>query len=96
MNLEEILYASFRARDVVRQLLSFARRTDLEKKPINITRIIQESLKLLRSTFPTSIELRQHIPKDIDTILANPTQINHILINLSTNAHHAMPNGGVL
>jgi PAS domain S-box-containing protein len=96
LNLEEVLNASFRARDVVRQLLSFARETKLEKKPINIARIIQESLKLLRSSIPTSIELRQNIPKDIDTILANPTQINQILINLSTNAHDAMPDGGIL
>jgi PAS domain S-box-containing protein len=96
LNLEEVLTASFRARDVVRQLLSFARRTNIEKKPVNIGRIIQESLKWLRSSIPTSIELRQNISKDIDTILANPTQINQILINLSTNAHHAMPYGGIL
>jgi signal transduction histidine kinase/ActR/RegA family two-component response regulator len=95
-NLEEILNAGFRARDVVRQLLSFARGTKLEKKPVNIGLIIQESLKLLRASIPTSIELRQNIPKDIDTILANPTQLNQILINLSTNAHHAMPYGGIL
>ena len=96
LNLEEVLTASFRARDVVRQLLSFARRTNLEKKPVNIGLIIQESLKWLRSSIPISIELRQNIPKDIDTILANPTQINQILINLSTNANHAMPYGGIL
>lgn len=96
LNLEEILEASLRARDVVRQLLSFARRTKLEKKPVNIGAIMQESVKLLRSSIPTSIEIRQNIPKDIDTILANSTQLNQILINLSTNAHHAMPNGGIL
>jgi PAS domain S-box-containing protein len=96
LNLEEILESSLRARDVVRQLLSFARRTQLEKKPVNIGKIMQESLKLLRSSIPTSIEIRQIIPKDIDTILANSTQLNQILINLSTNAHHAMPNGGIL
>ncbi|HSQ84314.1 MAG TPA: PAS domain S-box protein [Desulfobacterales bacterium] len=96
LNLEEILEASLRARDVVRQLLSFARRTKLEKKPVNIGAIMQESVKLLRSSIPTSIEIRHNIPKDIDTILANSTQLNQILINLSTNAHHAMPNGGIL
>ncbi|MGD2029704.1 MAG: PAS domain S-box protein [Desulfobacterales bacterium] len=96
LNLEEILSASFRATDVVSQLLSFARRTKIEKKPVNIDLIIEESLKLLRSSIPTSIEIRQNIPKDIDPIMANPTQINQILINLSTNAHHAMPYGGIL
>ena len=96
LNLEEVLEASLRARDVVHQLLSFARKTKLEKRPVNIAAILQKSLKLLRSSIPASIELRQNISEDVDTTLANPTQINQILINLSTNAHHAMPHGGVL
>lgn len=96
MNLEEINTASLRAKDVVRQLLSFARKTKLEKKPINIIPIVKESFKLLRSSIPTSIEIRQNIPKNIDTILAHPTQINQIIINLCTNADHAMPDGGII
>jgi PAS domain S-box-containing protein len=95
-NMEEIRTASFRARDVVRQLLSFARQTKLEKKPTNIIPIVKESLKLLRSSIPTSTEIRQNIPTDIDTILADPTQINQVLINLCTNADHAMPDGGII
>jgi len=96
LNLEEIRTAILRARDVVRQLLSFARKTRLEKKPTNIVSIVKESLKLLRSSIPTSIDIRQNIPKDVDTILADPTQINQILINLCTNADHAMPHGGII
>ena len=96
INLEEARTAIFRARDVVRQLLSFARKTKLEKKPINLKPIIKESLKLMRSSIPTSIEIRQNIPKDIDTILADPTQIHQVLINLCTNADHAMPDGGII
>ena len=95
-NLEEIRTATLRARDVVRQLLSFARKTRLEKKPTNIVPIVKESLKLLRSSIPTSIDIRQNIPEDVDTILANPTQINQVLINLCTNADHAMPHGGII
>jgi len=95
-NLEEILTASRRAKDVVRQLLSFARKTKLEKKPTNILPIVKDSLKLLRSSIPTSIELRQNMAKNVDTILADPTQINQVLINLCTNADHAMPDGGVI
>jgi PAS domain S-box-containing protein len=95
-NMEEIRTASFRARDVVRQLLSFAHQTKLEKKPTNIIPIVKESLKLLRSSIPTSTEIRQNIPIDIDTILADPTQINQVLINLCTNADHAMPDGGII
>ena len=95
-NIEEIRTATFRARDVVRQLLSFARQTRLEKKPTNIIPIVKESLKLLRSSIPTSIDIRQNIPEDVDTILADPTQINQVIINLCTNADHAMPEGGII
>ncbi|HSQ86577.1 MAG TPA: ATP-binding protein, partial [Desulfobacterales bacterium] len=95
-NLEEIKSASLRAKSVVRQLMSFARKTTLEKKPTNIIPIVRESLKLLRSSIPTSIEFRQNIPQKIHTIQADPTQINQILINLCTNAYHAMPDGGIL
>jgi PAS domain S-box-containing protein len=96
LNLKEVRTASLRAKDVVRQLLSFARKTKLEKKPANIIPIIKESLKFLRSSIPTSIEIRQNIAKDVDTILADPTQINQILINLCANSHHSMPDGGVI
>ena len=67
LNLEEIRIASLRAKDVIRQLLSFARKTKLEKKPTNIIHIVKESLKLLRSSIPTSIDIRQSIPEDVDT-----------------------------
>ena len=96
LNLEEIRIAGSRAKDVVSQLLSFARKTNLEKMPVNIAPIIRESLKLLRSSIPKSIEIRHNITEEIDTVLADPTQVNQILINLCTNADHAMPDGGVL
>jgi PAS domain S-box-containing protein len=95
-NLKEIRTASLRAKDVVRQLLSFARKTRLEKKPTNIISIVKESLKLLRSSIPTSVEIHRNISADVDTILADPTQINQVLINLCTNANHAMPDGGII
>jgi PAS domain S-box-containing protein len=95
-SLEEIRIASLRAKDVVRQLLSFARKTKLENKPTNIIPIVKESLKLMRSSIPKSIEFRHHIAENIDTILADSTQINQVFINLCTNADHAMPGGGVI
>jgi len=96
INLEEIRIASLRAKDVVRQLLSFARKTKMEKKPTNIIPIVKESLNLLRSSIPTSVEIRQNIKKDVAIILADPTQINQIMMNLCTNADHAMPDGGII
>ena len=68
----------------------------MEKKSTNITPIIKESLKLLRASIPTSIDIRQNIPEDIDTILADSTQINQVLINFCTNADHSIPHGGII
>jgi two-component system cell cycle sensor histidine kinase/response regulator CckA len=94
--LEEIRKASCRARDVVLQLLSFARKTELERKPIKLIPIIKDTIKLLRATIPMSIEIRQNMRDTFDNVLADSTQIHQILINLCTNADHAMPDGGIL
>ncbi|MFH2219040.1 MAG: PAS domain S-box protein [Pseudomonadota bacterium] len=88
--LEEIRTASLRAKDVVRHIMSFARKTPSERNPINIGIIIKESLKLMRATIPTSIEIRQEVLCDTEMILANPTEINQILLNLCNNSVHAM------
>ena len=88
--LEEIRTASLRAKDVVRQIMSFSRKTPATRKPIQISTIIQESLKLMRSTIPTNIDIRQEIPCKDEMILANPTEINQILMNLCTNSVHGM------
>lgn len=93
-NLEEIRSAILRAKDVVRQLLSFAHKTDLERKPIRIAAVIQDSLKFLRATIPTTIDIHQNIEAADDTILADATQIHQIMINLCTNASHAMQETG--
>jgi CheY-like chemotaxis protein len=81
---------------VVQQILSFSRRTETNRKPLRIVHILKESLKLLRASIPTSIEILQDIQTDADTILGNPTQIHQVLINLCTNAAHAMEEGGIL
>ncbi len=96
-NLEEVRKASLRARDMVKQILSFSRQTKQEAKPVRIKTIIEEALKLIRSSIPTIIEIRQNYSAQADTILADPTQINQVLMNLCTNANHAMrEKGGIL
>ena len=97
-NLNEIRTASLRARDVVKQLLSFGRKTDPKQRPVKLVQIVEDALKFLRSSIPTSIEIHQNIPNDTDnTILADSTQINQVMINLFTNAAHAMEDtGGVI
>lgn len=96
-NLEAVQTASLRAKVIVHELLSFVRKTEPERKPIKINAIVTGSLKLIRSSIPSGIEIRQDIQKEPRTILADPTQINQVLINLITNAVHAMEkDGGIL
>jgi len=96
-NLKEILTSSIRARDIVKQILAFSRQSPQEKKPVRIIPIIKESLKLLRSSIPATIRIHQSISSESDTVLADPVQINQVLINLCINAVHAMGDkGGVL
>ena len=97
LNLEEILKSSIRAKDVVRQLLSFSRQTDQERKPIKLIPVVQDAVKLLRATIPMSVDIRQNIDDISDTIFADPIQIHQLMLNLCTNAAHAMENtGGIL
>ncbi len=96
-NMKQIYRASERARDLVQQILTFARQREQERIPIKITRILKEAIKLLRSTLPTTIDIQDGIYSEQDTVLADPTQIHQILINLCTNASHSMEEkGGIL
>ncbi|MCP4633605.1 MAG: PAS domain S-box protein, partial [candidate division Zixibacteria bacterium] len=96
-NLEEIKTGSLRAKDVVKQLLSFSRKTNPKRKPIKISPIIKDSIKFLRSSIPTSIEIHRTIPDESGIISADHTQIHQVMLNLCTNAAHAMSeNGGIM
>ena len=96
-SLEEIKDASLRAKNIVRQLLDFSRKTDQKLQPIEIASVIKDALKFLRSTIPTTIDLQQHIEEQGETILADATQINQIMLNLCINASQAMElTGGTL
>jgi len=96
LNLYEAHTACLRAKDVIRNLLSFAHKAELRKKPVRLIPIVRETMRLLRASIPTSIEIRQIIPDTSDIILADSTQINQLVLNLCTNAAHAMPDGGVM
>lgn len=88
--MEGVLKAAHRARDLVEQILAFSRQSGQEKKPLKIGPIVKETCKLLRASLPTSIAVRQNIQPESGTVLANPAQIHQILMNLCTNAAHAM------
>jgi len=95
-NLQEIYTAGKRARDLVRQILAFARQSKEELKPIQVDIIATEVLKFIRSSIPTTIEIKQNIESD-SLIMGNATQVHQILMNLFTNAAYAMEDkGGIL
>jgi PAS domain S-box-containing protein len=96
-NLKEVYNAVIRAKDLTRQILTFSRQTEPKKASIIISPIVKEALKLLRSSLPTTIEIRQNIKSDVSVVSADPTQIHQILMNLCTNAAYAMrEKGGLL
>ena len=92
-SLEEIRKAAARARDLVQQILSFSRRQPIERKPILLTPIIEESVRLLRATLPPRVVLDVHCDADVPVVLANATQIQQVMMNLVTNAVFAMRGG---
>ena len=98
-DLVRVQEAGSRAKELVRQILTFSRQGEQERKPVQVAYVIDEVFKLLRSTLPTTIEIHQHITASPNgnTVLADPTQIYQVLMNLGTNAAHAMrAHGGVL
>lgn len=88
--LEQIAKAGRRARDLVQQILAFSRKLDQERRPIQLEGIIDEALKLLRATLPATIELSSRIHPECGLVMADPTQMHQVIVNLATNASHAI------
>ncbi len=97
-NLAQILKAAHRAKDLIKQILIFTHEGEKEHRPVRIAPVVKEALKLLRASIPKTIAIRQKIRLTSEgVILADPTQIHQVLINLCTNAAYAMrEKGGVL
>jgi PAS domain S-box-containing protein len=96
-NLEEIVKATKRAADLVKQILSFSRKVEHKREPLDLQPIIKETLKLLRGTLPTTIEIKKQLDPQCCAVVGDATQIHQILMNLCTNAFHAMRDkGGIL
>jgi len=95
-NLDQVLKAASRASEVVKQILTYTRKGVQERSPVRIASIALEALKLMRSSLPSTIEIRQEVavmPGE-DLVLADPGQIHQVLMNLGTNAGHAMKTKG--
>lgn len=96
-NAEEIRVGSLRAKDVVKQLLTFTRQDNIKQSLVNTVSVVKESIKLIRSSITKNIDIHQSISDDVENVFGNATQINQILINLCTNAADAMKHrGGII
>jgi len=96
VHISNVLKAGHRAGELVKQILAFSRHIKPEKKPLDIAPIVREVLKLLRAPLPSTIKIQQFIGES-GVVLADPTQIHQVLMNLCTNAAHAMRDtGGIL
>ncbi len=95
-NLNNLLKAGVRGRDLVKQILTFSRQSEFESKPIRVEPVVKECIEFLRASLPATIEIRQDL-KSNATVMADPTQIHQVIMNLCTNAAHAMhEKGGIL
>ena len=96
-DLDQVLIAGDRAKNLVKQILAFSRQNEAEKIPLQLAAIVQEAIKLLRASIPTTIAIEQDLDRGCDLVLADPTEIHQIIMNLGTNAFHAMEeHGGTL
>lgn len=96
-NLKQIFHAGERARDLVKQILTFARKREGERILIGVSGILKETVKFLRASIPSTIDIQCNISSGNDIVFADPIHLNQIIMNLCTNASHAMEDrGGVL
>ncbi|MBI9076569.1 MAG: transporter substrate-binding domain-containing protein [Desulfatibacillum sp.] len=93
-NAREIFIAGKRASDLVKQILAFSRQSEQTKIPVRVQQVLKEVLKLSRSTIPSDIDISHDIQMDCGLVMADPTQIHQIVMNLITNAYHAMDQHG--
>jgi len=95
--MKEILKGAERAKDLIQQILTFSRKKEFKLSPVKIQPIIKETLKFIRASLPSNIEIQTAIKEDCGLVMADTTQIHQIIMNLCTNAYHAMrEKGGVL
>jgi PAS domain S-box-containing protein len=95
-NLQQVLKAGGRAKELVRQILTFSRQRESELLPVKVNLIVNEALKLLRASLPATIKIRHNLKSHL-SVLTDPTNIHQVLMNLCTNASYVMQeNGGIL
>jgi PAS domain S-box-containing protein len=93
-NLEAVLKSADRAKDLIKQILSFSRRVESERRPVRLSTILKECIKLLNATLPSAIQIVSDVNCEEDTVLADSTELHQVIMNLSMNAAHAMRSKG--
>jgi hypothetical protein len=95
-DLAQVLKAGERARQLIQRILDFSRRREVPRAPLRLLEPVREALQLVRATLPASVEIREALFADTPMVVCDGTEIYQVLMNLATNAAHAMPEGGVL
>jgi len=96
-HLKRVMESSLRGRDLVKQMLTYSRKAEQEKKPLSLSSIVKETVRLIRATTPTTISIKVNTGSESGMIFADPTQTQQVIMNLCTNAAHAMrEKGGTL
>ena len=95
-DINNILQAGERARDLVKQIITFSRKVEVELKPLNLNTEVNRVAELLSRTIPKMITIETLLDQDLKPVLANANQFEQVLLNLGSNAQHAMPGGGRL
>jgi two-component system cell cycle sensor histidine kinase/response regulator CckA len=93
-NLDEVLKASFRARDLARRIFAFGKQRTENIRPLQLSRVLKEIVKLIELTFPPNIKIRQSIRAETGTVSAEQHQIDQVIMHLCNNAYHAMKKSG--
>ncbi len=95
-SMQQVIIASKRARDLVEQMLTFSKNSEVEQKIVELSAIVKDILKMLRPMIPSTVKIKQSIGNNTGKVLANPIQIQQLVMNLCSNAAQAMKNGGTL
>lgn len=96
-DLKQIMDGAIRAKKLVRQILTFSRQIEQERKPVRLSILVKEAVQFMLSLIPASIKIRQRIDSSFDTVMADASQMHQVIVNLCTNAYHSMEDvGGTL
>src|SRR5208283_2598239 len=93
-HMERVFTAGIRGRDLVKQILAFSRQAEQAKLPVKLSPVVKEALGMVRASLPSTVDIRMNLPSSIGFVLCDSVQVQQIVLNLCTNAAHAMKGTG--